>query len=797
MDDWSKDEKSCVAQFYAKRKANKEQFHSSYDNSRRFLRYFSYGCYSIDTLLDLIPCSKESYFAFQKLYQDILPSERYVSEKVEKKNRPAFRGDAYYGNENFLAETFRVKSLRERVIFFFIHLLPCLADAAHKGGFSVKEIANNLPYLTYLYNKDNIAPKEAHISTHLKLLHNFGLVQKIPHGKRFRYALANDVFAALSKNEAEALLFAVDYFKNTAFLSVPGYFLADTLCQKFEIDPIRHQPFQFVNLDIRRILDDDVVYQSLCAMENHHDLDVVWHHKGEKKARAIRPCGILEDELGDGRRLLLTLPRKRRMRLEDIYALRKSDRRINVTIPKEKDETDAGIFFLLHFDTAEERKYLLNRVREEFPPISCDEEHTHSVRCSFHCADPKKYLPLLRSFLPYIELLPQPRTFLYRDMQSNIRQTLSVYEGQPMQEDGGTLLQKNEKYTKKSGTSSQESMFGEIYSGVYRWLSATHNKLCHETGTTTMQELLDQAPYGGKFHTNLFSRYLMMAFQFDLTTVAKDKIKENPKTQLTERDFVVVPPKKPLPILATTLELRWLKTVLHTPEADFLLDAALREKLLAALSHIKEFDLSVWKRQRNWKDVKDRPDVYESLKALVPALREQRSIVLGGIRYIPLRLCQNVSTGIYHLLCCAPHDDTLHRIEEAQFPACETNAARLSDTEIAAAYDVWHKHFPTYDEVSNNPNRPHVTIAFHNQVNARERAYTVFSAFDKESFLAQDGSYHLTVYYRDFEEEDILRRILSFGPYVTVQKPASMRDEVVRRLRKAQERYSVEAQEDQ
>jgi len=321
MTELSKDEKNCITLFYEKAKANKEQLHGTYDNSRRFLRYFSYGCYSIDTLQILIPCSRESYYAFQKLYRDILPKDRYISEKVDKKKRPALRGDAYYGNENFLAETFRVKSLRELEIFFFLHILQCLAGSTQENNFSAKEVAKKLSYLTYPFNRDQIVPDARSLSLYLSLLGDFGLVQAIPHGKRVRYALADDPLAALTTDEAEELLFAVDYFKNTAFLSVPGYFLADTLCQKFKLDAGRRQPFQFINQDIRRILDDDAAYQILCAIENHQDLHIVWQHNGKKMECDIRPQVILEDELGDGRRQLLTLPRNRRMRLEDIYEL--------------------------------------------------------------------------------------------------------------------------------------------------------------------------------------------------------------------------------------------------------------------------------------------------------------------------------------------------------------------------------------------------------------------------------------------------------------------------------------------
>ena len=792
MAHWTNSEKLCIARFYKKAKANKDQLYAAYDNSRRFLRCFSYGCYDIETLQEIIPCSRELYFAFQRLYRDILPEDRYISEKVAKKKRPAFRGDSYYGNENFLAETFRVKSLREPEIFFFLHLLPPLADARREKGLSAQELAPTL-YLTYLFNKDTTTPEADALVPYLNQLADFGFVRTIPHGKRgVRYTLADDVFAMLSKDEAADLLFAVDYFKNTTFMSVPGYFLADTLCRKFDLDAKRLQPFHFTNLDIRRVLDDDIVYQVLCAIEKHDDLHIIWQHKDKKKVCDIRPQAILEDELGDGRRQLLTLPRNRRMRLEDMYELQLCDKPLHVAVPKEKRAEQTTISFLLHFETEAEKTRLLNHLQEEFPPVIFHDENEHSVHGSFHCVDPQKYLPLLRSFLPNIELTPQPKLFLFREMQQHINHALAKYDA-PLLSENAQIYPTAPKQDKKvSARSPQESMFEEIHSGIYHWLVTTHNRLCHTADTPTMRTMIDQMPYGGSARHQLFARYLMAAFQFDLTSAAKNKIKENPKINLNPNDFVVVPPRKPIPILPTTLELRWLKTVLAMPEADFMLDTALKEKLLASLAHIRPFDLSAWRRQLNRKEVKGRTDVYESLKALIPALRKGYEIMLRTSVYTPLRLCQNVSTGIYQLLCWdfARHEP--HWIHEMNFPFCSALTRNAGANSRKEAESNWQGY------LGDASKKRSVTLSFYETCNMRERVYTVFSAFDKESHLdAVNECYHLTVFYRPFEEEDVLRRILSFGAYVTVLEPTAIRDEIVNRLRKAQELYGADAHTDQ
>ena len=794
-------------------------FPNTYELRRRAFRLASYGCYSKKDLLRLLGCKTRSYHNFLTLCETTLPEEHYQPTQHKRHRRPAFRGDSYEGNENFLAVTYRLKSLTEREIFFYIHLLRILSDLPKKKDTYTSARDLDIPLLESgsVYAKSTLADglDERAISTYLQQLAACGLVKKISGKRPAQYAPADDPFANLSKEEAEALLFAVDYFKNTAFLSVPGYFLADTLCRRFSINADRNQPFLFTNMDIRRILDDDVVYQILCAIESGHSLHVRWHHKPRNSSiytdtwLDLHPLAIVEEEQGDGRRQLLALfpdahktkPTPHKLRIEEIRDLHAFIPECEIPAPHIVPERRNEIRLRLCGQSAAEEDALMNRLRRELPDVTVDAEGMHPVCCSFVCGDPKKYLPILRTFLPDIEILPAPKAFLHKEMRRNIAETLSLYEGHGAQEE--TIIRERKKTTdaaaREAGAPRPKkdnllhvTMFQEAHSAVFRWLTAAYNTLCDTEASPTLQDLLKTAPnHRGEDHSALFSLYLMAAFDFTLSKRAEQEVQKNPAYELKRSDWVVVPPKKRLPILPTALELRWLKTVLHAPEADVFLAPALKEKLLAALADIKAFDLSAWKRQRNRKDVKDRPVLHEPLKRIVHSLHVRQSIRLNGVRHAPLRLSQNMSTGIYHLVCCNLQDNTICTLSEEQFSACDTDTMLLSQEEAVAA-DAWMLYAPSHRADADRPDRPHVTIAFRNRFNARERAYAMFSSFDKKAFIEQDGNYHLTVFYRPFEEEDVLRRILSFGAYVTVLEPTTIRNEIVHRLRKAQKLYQRE-----
>ena len=69
-----------------------------------------------------------------------------------------------------------------------------------------------------------------------------------------------DIFKELTKSQVRELYFAVDFYKNIALLKVPGFYLSSLLEAKFNLDKPNRFPFQYVNTDFRRILDEEIVY---------------------------------------------------------------------------------------------------------------------------------------------------------------------------------------------------------------------------------------------------------------------------------------------------------------------------------------------------------------------------------------------------------------------------------------------------------------------------------------------------------------------------------------------------------
>lgn len=64
-----------------------------------------------------------------------------------------------------------------------------------------------------------------------------------------------------------------------------------------------------------------------------------------------------------------------------------------------------------------------------------------------------------------------------------------------------------------------------------------------------------------------------------------------------------------------------------------------------------------------------------------------------------------------------------------------------------------------------------------------------FSGMERTARDLGEGKYEIRLNYYMFEEENIIRNIISLGPYVRVLSPQRITDEVIRRVRKSIDLY--------
>lgn len=78
-----------------------------------------------------------------------------------------------------------------------------------------------------------------------------------------------------------------------------------------------------------------------------------------------------------------------------------------------------------------------------------------------------------------------------------------------------------------------------------------------------------------------------------------------------------------------------------------------------------------------------------------------------------------------------------------------------------------------------------VTIILNDKRGAMERGFMSFSSFERSSKLIGNNTYEVDIYYYTFQEHDVVSKIISLGPYVTVKGPERIKHIVIEKIKNA------------
>ncbi len=245
----------------------------------------------------------------------------------------------------------------------------------------------------------------------------------------------------------------------------------------------------------------------------------------------------------------------------------------------------------------------------------------------------------------------------------------------------------------------------------------------------------------------------------------------------------------PVPALPSITELRWLKSMLTDEAADFLLEPALRQKLLAKLKDVAVLPVSeIWDKKKQVGDDLHAEPFHTHLKTIWKALRERKQLHYVNLdsqgqrhEYTqePCRLEYDAAENRYRLIFW-------NRTENRAVCVIVNRLLDLSIADKAIAPDIETLFRQFLDE-----HKQSFTLRLRKKNNAVDRCFSIFSSYDKEAYMENDGTYVITVYHYSFDEEPLLRKILSLGSAATVLAPAELQKEISERLKGAWEKNSV------
>lgn len=247
-----------------------------------------------------------------------------------------------------------------------------------------------------------------------------------------------------------------------------------------------------------------------------------------------------------------------------------------------------------------------------------------------------------------------------------------------------------------------------------------------------------------------------------------------------------------LPIVVTTLEKYWLKHVLTDPKSKLFLSEETFDKLTERLRDVPDIIVNnLVIKNKGKKDSKITEKLTPIIKLILQAIEGEKGIIynylnkkgeeIKGKTGIPLKIEYSVKDDIFYLIYYSVEEKKIVKGILANFTIIKT---------IDLPEDFLTQGKRCFEEFVKN-NIKKVTLEVYKANNGIERTFYLFSCFKRKSqYIKEEDRYILTIYYYFYEEMEVIHRILSLGKSVKVLSPGYIQGEVVKRIKKALEKYS-------
>ncbi len=239
-----------------------------------------------------------------------------------------------------------------------------------------------------------------------------------------------------------------------------------------------------------------------------------------------------------------------------------------------------------------------------------------------------------------------------------------------------------------------------------------------------------------------------------------------------------------IPIVASGIEKWWLKGVIKEKEVELFLDKELKEKLENFLSDTCSTNMNDILLHKNL-DKKIRPAMYtQNFRVIKQAIKEGESITCdnttpSNVKYkeqviVPYRFEYSLELLQFYLIGYSIEAERIIKL----------NLSRLSNISVTkeSYYIDCEKELEA--RIVEEP----IKIELTNVKNVLDRAFNLFSSYKKTGLYdSETNSYSMELLYYDYEEKDIIKKVLSLGEYVKVSSPerviSQIRDRITKQIK--------------
>jgi predicted DNA-binding transcriptional regulator YafY len=745
--------------------ANQNKAISSFDIIRKLVR--SLYLEGLNNYLDpnSLGKSRSAFINNLNSIQNFL-DERFISSKTNTKtgSNPVISFDTRNETENPLYALWKTENSIASNLSFDFAILDILEENPDGiSWFSLTSDSDSNKHENLLSNYVQKGIDKKSVKAKLEKLSNAGIIEFFDSGKKIRKTNTKDIKSLLSTNEAKQ---AIQFASETCPLGVIGSFILDNL-KTIDSEPLQ-TPIHYKHHFIFHTIDYEIMYILLEAINKKKYAEI---ETEKNELKIIVPLKLFISTQ-TGRSYIIYLDTKTNQffsdNLEQVIYAKETDTCTEYDnilnhfskiepfmwgVAFKKTQTTEHVRFVIEYNPQEE-KYIPERIKRESSVGNIIELDNSHLEFNADLVSSQEIIPWIRSFFgritdidfPYSNKIKEDISLLtlkkYRKTETKTKNTL-------------TPLTKN--------TLENTPLFSPLYSTYYliaknvihTYLKNNKQPLSNETVTN----IVNDTAYiykGQEIYEIINNEKGQKTIFQNLNGNVSTSIKNIP-------DF-------PL----TTIELRFLASILNDSRIKLFLNNSILEKLKSALKNITP----LWKNESiKYFDQFNDSDNFENseykmlFQTILHAINNKKNICLTYGSNNKSEICTPIHFDY------SQKDDTFRLyVKGKKYPINLQKIKSYSITdEVAPNYNESIKYECLKVEIFDDSKNKYLF----------NRAIRQFSYFKKTCKKSnKENLYEMTVEYDKNDESEIVIKTLMFGPNIRVIEPSDVIEKISTRISK-------------
>lgn len=689
----------------------------------------------------------------------------------------------FYWGHNYLSSLYSLYAMKPETIILILAIIDTISELETASITDIYEAINDHPHILSAY-QDFLAEKYQHtnkslpdiiekqmISRLIKRLVTIGIIDEISERNTYIYRLMPSGIENLTDQQLELLSRAIFVYKNISLFSTAG----NTLLKKIQplhtntslLDEIEQPTTQayesqylFTYNNPLHVIDESLLYTIAQALQDNKMLELSFYNKRRPRV-LVQPVRIESDYMGNRDYLIAyhkqNLVTYRIDSIDTIITKGTFTRANQIPQNNSKYKTTLHIQFykLPHYEPMWDN---FNNTLRHVTMI-VNQDTSQYIDVELQVQDGQILLPVLRTFLPYIQILHSIPESIRTRFNDNLHYTQHEIVSEPS------------SYTKKIHPTwnllSQEPTDSD---------NAAVSPLLNEMTaiTCSTQYRIQQDLINGISYTLDDLQYIINHRPL-LDNYAP--VEENDQYEQTLPNYLVISSEQGLQplfphlpaLVLTTVERMFLKDLLTDHRINWMLPVDIRQSLEQTLEEVPTtLPVNAWANKSL--AINRTSDSYTNHWLCTQAMIQQTTLSWetpeGVITIIPCKLEYNTATNGFSLIGYHAADETFH-----YYPLDTLPTVTVGEEPVGIDTNTLYKE---YQETK----RQTVAFSIYDLNNAIDRCFNAFCNYEIVGSETEPNTFTLSVQYLPFQEKDIVRILLSLGAAVRVHEPSTIKEQL-------------------